>query len=541
MKRRGIVLELEERKAIVLTPDGDFCRIPRAGKMEVGMEVTWRKGFLGVGSGGVSSIGQSTRFVNPKWRSVASGLAAAVVIGAGVWGYTGLMHPQTAEAYAWVSLDVNPSISLKIDKNFRVRKALGTDADGKSLVSAVHLVGLTLSQATADVLSYANSHHYLVPQSGILVAVSPIDKGATGSALSAAAEKAVQSAIKSDQSVQLLHPSVFAVAVPQTIWKAADQAHVSPGRLMSVLVAAMEGQKTGILDIQGSEIVQVWSNPLAKQAALQIQSNTPAKLTQVLESLTGSTNAVATSGNGQGATTAAQNEVSNTAGNANPPGQNVAVSPPGQNVTVSRPGKSVLASHKEPKGPGGLGNVVNSIGNLAGSLEGQSYNSGSEKSRSKQENTASNGKAGGKHSKKGQGSGNWVDGQTPPIGNFAGTIGQNFAAGQGETSNPGQFQSGSDNQRGKRFGLHTNPGHDKQQAQQWTSQNSIIIHLGNQTLTIPLKVGGDTQQPWNSSNTQQPWNSSDTQQPWNSSDTQQPSNTSDTQQSSNNVSNGKDN
>jgi hypothetical protein len=494
MKRRGIVLELEERKAVVLTPDGDFCRIPRAGKMEVGMEVAWREGFLSMGGGLASFAGRRSRQANHKWRSMASGLAAAVVIGAGVWGYIGFMHPP--EAYAWVSLDVNPSISLKIDKSFRVHKAFGTDADGKTLVSAVDLVGLTLSQATAQVLSYANSHHYLVPQSGILVAVSPIQKGVTNTDLSAAAEQAVQNAIRADQSVQLLHPSVFAVAVPQTVWQAANQAHVSPGRLMSVLVAAMEGQKTGILDVQGAEIVQVWSNPLAKQAALQIQSNIPANLTRVLESLTGSTNAVTTTVVKGSTGTSTSNQVSSTAENTSPPG------------------KSVAASHQgtHPPGPGEIGNMASSIGKLEGSLSGHIGNFSSQADASKHGNTASKGKAGGKNFEKGQGSENRVVGQTSPIGNFASAMEQNAATGQGDTSIPEKSQGGWVNQRNT-SGNGSNHGHDKKQTSQWQSNNSITIHLGNQTLTIPLKVDGDSQ--WQSNQTnggqESPWQSQSNQ------------------------------
>ncbi|KPV42271.1 anti-sigma factor domain-containing protein [Alicyclobacillus ferrooxydans] len=384
MKRRGLVLELNSRDAIVLTPDGDFCRIPRKSDMEVGLEVTWRDRLFGV-----VPIQTGRRRRRTAWRnslgSVASGVAAVAVVAAGVWMYSGVLHPQTAEAYAWVSLDVKPSVALKVDKNLRVQAVDAIGSDAVSAINSLHLEGMTLSHAAESVLSYAGTHQDLSPQPGILVAVSPIAQQASGTRVESAATAAVKSAIQADKAILSLKPSVFSVVVPQDIWQAASQADIPPGRLMSVLVAAQEGRKTGLLDLVGSEMVQVWSDPMAQTAVSKIDSSNPADLAKVLQSLSNPVPGLQpSSGKGQQGATSTNNSTDAKSGSphgsdvvktnhAVSPSQNTSHSssrPPSHHspsTTVEVSGHGTLKKTGPPpglaKGNGGHGNTKVSANN----------------------------------------------------------------------------------------------------------------------------------------------------------------------------------
>jgi Anti-sigma factor N-terminus len=542
MKRQGMVLEVNQGHAVVLTPDGDFCRIPRIGTMEVGMEVSFDDDKL-LPKNPTRSSGRWSynRWERRRLRSVVTGVASAVVIAAGVWLYTGILHPPTAEAYAWVSLDVNPSVSLEVDKKLNVRTAIGTDADGQALVANLKLQGLSLSEATSQVLQYASAHHDIVPQSGILVAVSPAVQNSQADNVSQAAKNAVNSAIQSSQSVQALHPSVFSVSVPPTIWKAASDAHISPGRLMSVLVAASEGEQAGLLDAQGAEIKQVWSNPKAKQAALEIGSNNEAELTRVLQILSdAAVQNQAQPNNGTPATTAAvqglgqgqkpaQGKDNGTAGVSNSSDSAQQNPLAGWSADSSHPGTGQSNLKGNPLGRDKGKGVGNSNSN--GSSDGNASNILGNMLSQGATDESSHGAGSGSLDGVGPGQGR---GDASPESQSPGQSRPDFFGDPG-TSSPG-LESGStvlgNDTQGRSSSNNNNQGHaaDSRSSEQTNHQQdsagrsnnskshaqsgqqpgsgadnhgsnaqhgnnttSVTIHLGNHTFNIPLQVNGSVQ------------------------------------------------
>ncbi|WP_053365985.1 anti-sigma factor domain-containing protein [Bacillus sp. FJAT-27245] len=126
--RTGIILEMDESFLTLLTPEGEFLRASRKGKMySIGQEITFepaiqphtkkRKAMLELA--GMKKI----------WMSAAAALiimaSAIFPLGSG------------NQVYAYMSIDVNPSIELGVNEKMQVLRMNGYNKEGKKIVSGL--------------------------------------------------------------------------------------------------------------------------------------------------------------------------------------------------------------------------------------------------------------------------------------------------------------------------------------------------------------------------------------------------------------------
>jgi len=105
---------------------------------------------------------------NLKW-SVAVVLLLALVGSAGQLKEI----PGGTVPEVFVTLDINPSIELALNCEQRVVRAEGLNAEGKSLVGKLSLLGSTFRQAVKDIGAQAESDGYLTPgKNEIVVTIS---------------------------------------------------------------------------------------------------------------------------------------------------------------------------------------------------------------------------------------------------------------------------------------------------------------------------------------------------------------------------------
>lgn len=154
---KGILLEMKGRTAVVLTPQGEFRRgrIPRG---------TW-------------DVGDEIQFAEP--RSVPGwarwGVAAALALVILPVGYQSWAMAQPA---ALMTVDINPSIELVLNRKERVLDARGLNEDGTAILDAVPwkrrpgdevLAGITAEAINASQLDLADG------SGTVVVAVAPAD------------------------------------------------------------------------------------------------------------------------------------------------------------------------------------------------------------------------------------------------------------------------------------------------------------------------------------------------------------------------------
>jgi len=146
---KGIVLSSDGKRSVVLTPDGQFRTVPRAGT--VGQEIEFSAG-------------------RPRWRVLLAAASLVMVLVAGTL-FTSLFP-----VAGYVSVDINPSIELGMNAWGRVVRAQGLNADGQTLLRNLPLYGSTLDRALSQIVRQAAAMHYLQagnPDNTVVVTYTP--------------------------------------------------------------------------------------------------------------------------------------------------------------------------------------------------------------------------------------------------------------------------------------------------------------------------------------------------------------------------------
>ena len=128
--KKGIIMEMNDAFLTLLTPEGEFLRARRQNEQcMIGEEIH----FFPIESHNTSnSISLKRRFkVKPAW---AISVIAALLI------FLGSFIPmyQDNKAYAYMSIDANPSVELGVNKKMQVVELTGYNKEGKKVVSSIN-------------------------------------------------------------------------------------------------------------------------------------------------------------------------------------------------------------------------------------------------------------------------------------------------------------------------------------------------------------------------------------------------------------------
>lgn len=271
MDNLGVVMKLADKTAIVMTHSGGFVRVSRRPDMEVGMEVPL-------------SVGRKKKRI-PVWqRTGAAVAAAAIVLAAGAWFGIGQMGDDTA--YAYVSVDINPSLAFTINQSQHVIAVTGLNRDGIALASELHVDHETLKAAVTAAIDKAVSKQMLPDEDTILVTAAPATNQADAKTVSQSVKADVQSALAANKTATQLKPHVYALQVSKPVWTAATKASVSPGKLASYLIAQQEGHNYSLSQLQGGTLGTVLGESSQASAVIAaLKSNNTKQLETVVHTL----------------------------------------------------------------------------------------------------------------------------------------------------------------------------------------------------------------------------------------------------------------
>ncbi len=200
---RGLVLAVEGREAVVLTPAGEFRRVP--------LDRPDRR------------VGEEMPLALPparRWLPALSGLAvaAAVLLAVALSGLRG-GPPQEGDTpsllvEAYVSVDINPSLELGVGKDAAVVEGRPLNEDGRRLLAAVPHRGRPLAQVLAALVREAARAGYLIPgRSGeVVIAAAPARAGGVSPAVVEAVQRG-EAAARSFLREEGVRASVYAVRV----------------------------------------------------------------------------------------------------------------------------------------------------------------------------------------------------------------------------------------------------------------------------------------------------------------------------------------
>ncbi|MDQ2088057.1 anti-sigma factor domain-containing protein [Herbivorax sp. ANBcel31] len=131
MKKEGVVLEFSKNKAIIINSENRYIMIKRKPDMLVG-EVVEYEVFEEIKNKKVAGI-----------ASTVAAISAIIVVAFLLYNNISIEK----KTYAFIDIDINPSIELRIDQDNRVLKSYYFNESAKELLKEMELDGLSVNEA----------------------------------------------------------------------------------------------------------------------------------------------------------------------------------------------------------------------------------------------------------------------------------------------------------------------------------------------------------------------------------------------------------
>ena len=138
----GTIMELKNNFAVVLTDDCDFVKIQRNESMELGQRV---------------EVYQNID--KRHWHIFNSKVIGALIAACLIFGITGAYFMKVSsneEPYAYVTLDINPSMELAINMEYKVISVYNFNTEGEKVLGPLLLKGKTLDVALKSIIDEAS-------------------------------------------------------------------------------------------------------------------------------------------------------------------------------------------------------------------------------------------------------------------------------------------------------------------------------------------------------------------------------------------------
>lgn len=239
---KGIVMEVNGNYLIVMTPSGLFERIPRMDRScELGEEIVYTPGI--------------TRSRRPAFM-LLSGFVAAVIMAMILFtGFTSVFTDKSVVAY--VSIDINPSIELGIDKNKRVREMKGLNDKGLEIVRSVSYKGRAVDDITDKILQKAEEMKVFAGGEGDIVIAGTIvkeDAALDDTQVTEALKQQVLAYVVTKHPGEADKIQVTAFAAPPEIVETAKENGLSLGKYSVYLNAKSAGHDIKVEDLQKDSV-----------------------------------------------------------------------------------------------------------------------------------------------------------------------------------------------------------------------------------------------------------------------------------------------
>ncbi|PKR86851.1 anti-sigma factor domain-containing protein [Heyndrickxia camelliae] len=155
--RKGVILEIKKRYLVMLTAEGEFVKGAKPhDNLQIGEEIVFNPY--------VKKLHFPLVPVPAKIGGLA--LVSALIICALVFNVS-----NQNKAYAYVSIDANPSVELVLNKNLQVIRAKALNQDGQKVLSKVNVAdNQDFEYIAKQVLSKSKSLGYLDKNANVIIA-----------------------------------------------------------------------------------------------------------------------------------------------------------------------------------------------------------------------------------------------------------------------------------------------------------------------------------------------------------------------------------
>lgn len=216
MEHKGTVLELGRYTAYVMTEECDFVEIRLRKGMEQGQEVTFNQKDI---------VSPRSLRLPSRINVVLAACLALLFICAPLYA---LYQDIFVRPYAYVSIDINPSLEMAVNKKLVVVGTRPFNEDGARLLERAAVSGRPVKEAMSQLVEAAGEMGYVHPgkEDYVLVCISPVREGRE---LPGKLETAVRSALEKPGAGMPKDSVGFITSDPRQREEAVEKG-VSPGR-----------------------------------------------------------------------------------------------------------------------------------------------------------------------------------------------------------------------------------------------------------------------------------------------------------------------
>ncbi|WP_219838630.1 anti-sigma factor domain-containing protein [Paenibacillus sp. R14(2021)] len=241
---RGIVMESSGKHVIVLMSDGQFRKVRASRKLQIGEEYTFS---------------EQRRMQRPRRLYSFSAGAAALVLMLFVPFFVNHFSKQSS-VVAYLTMDVNPSIELGINKDEQVEELRPINDDGADVTAGLSYKGLPLQQVTEAIMDRISAGPYLNSGEGDVVITSVVvgktEIPAYESDVTSHMDAAVRKSLAKTDKGRKLQVEVTTLSAPKEVRDEAKQEGLSAGKLAFYLMAKKHGYKVTIQELKKESIHQ---------------------------------------------------------------------------------------------------------------------------------------------------------------------------------------------------------------------------------------------------------------------------------------------
>jgi hypothetical protein len=230
-QKRGIVVSIKKGNCIVVTPDGTYEKVPLPSReVQVGEEVTYNR----------------VRFP-AELKPVLMAASFLLVLLSSILLYQANLNPVAA----YVTLDMNSSLEILVDRNLMVIDMLCLDEDAARLVKPGEYQGKSLNDAISGVIDKAVEHNYIkLDEENLIVStVSRVKAGAKTVDPKAIYKVVEESVVSKDRKVQ-----VKVYTTSDDIRKKANNAGISSGKYLIFEQIKKNGKPVKIDDVKKNSV-----------------------------------------------------------------------------------------------------------------------------------------------------------------------------------------------------------------------------------------------------------------------------------------------
>lgn len=230
--KKGIIMEINERFLTMLTPEGEFLQAKKQEHYyEIGQEIY----FSPIQEAEKEKLWSFSIFSGLKGKSFAA-MAMAVALIIAIVSFIPF-HNQN-QVYAYMSIDVNPSIEIGINDQLKVIELTAYNESGKQVIETIEdWENKSLNDVTGQLLTAIKEQGYLAAQKDVVIGTVH-----TGKIIETSEEKLDRSIKKLEENIKQDEVKIISVEATTEDRELAKESGVTVGQFVKEKTEKIKNQ-----------------------------------------------------------------------------------------------------------------------------------------------------------------------------------------------------------------------------------------------------------------------------------------------------------